>query len=321
MPLMTTTSRNCTRCHKELTDAASMEAGIGPICRKLDNALLARLIPSNVTRAVELLTRLSLATAAEGTTDTLSKVMDAIRAPDAAAREDWRVEVKRIEWVLSHADNQPLRATLTSVVSALGYVGLASLWNGEAATGKAFVTCQTIGSLGTRLVIVGPKNSSARAAFKTIPGYRFHAKGTVEGVEKPCWSFAATQFAAFRLVVITHYPNHTGLVEAVEAAQAAVVAAAAAAQAAAPVVAATPAPVAPVAAPKAAKCSIEAVGVLLKIRTPYNPAFIAELKNALTWSDRRWNSGEKVWEVSANNQNVVTGLVIKHYGPTALAAV
>ena len=318
MPLMTTTSRNCTRCHKELTDAASMEAGIGPVCRKLDNALLARLIPSNVTRAVELLTRLSLATAAEGTTDTLSKVMDAIRAPDAAAREDWRVEVKRIEWVLSHADNQPLRATLTSVVSALGYVGLASLWNGEAATGKAFVTCQTIGSLGTRLVIVGPKNSSARAAFKTIPGYRFHAKGTVEGVEKPCWSFAATQFAAFRLVVITHYPNHTGLVEAVEAAQAAVVAAA---QAAAPVVAATPAPVAPVAAPKAAKCSIEAVGVLLKIRTPYNPAFIAELKNALTWSDRRWNSGEKVWEVSANNQNVVTGLVIKHYGPTALAAV
>ena len=85
----------------------------------------------------------------------------------------------------------------------------------------------------------------------------------------------------------------------------------------------TPAPVvAPVEPPKApkAKCSVETVGVLLKVRTPYKPEFIAELKNELVWTDRRWNSGEKVWEVSANNANVVMGLIVKHYGPDALVA-
>jgi hypothetical protein len=289
-----------------------MEAGIGPICRKLDNALLARLIPSNITRAVELLARVSLATVAPETTDTLTKVVEALNAPDAAAREDWRVEVKRIEWALSFPANSEIRATLTSVVSALGYVGLASLWNGEAATGVANITCATVEGLGMRLLITGPKNSAARAAFKSIPGYRFHPKGSVTVVEKAAWSFPVAAHAAFRLAIITHYPNNKGLAESVELAAASVVVVAAPVEA-------TPAPV--VAAPKAPKCSIEAVGVLLKVRTPYNPSFIAELKNALSWSDRRWNSGEKVWEVSANNQNVVTGLVIKHYGPTALAAV
>lgn len=164
-----------------------------------------------------------------------------------------------------------------------------------------------------RLIITGPKNSAARAAFKTINGYRFHPKGSVAIVEKAAWSFPVSAHAAFRLAIITHYPNNKGLAEAVELAATEVIIATPVARASAPVAV-------PVVAPKA-KCSIETVGVLLKVRTPYNPAFIAELKNALTWSDRRWNSGEKLWEVSANNANVVTGLVIKHYGPTALAAV
>jgi hypothetical protein len=310
---MTTTSRACTRCHKELTDAASMEAGIGPICRKLDNALLAKLIPSNVGRAVELLGSLSLATVAPETTDTLSKVVEAVRAPDAAAREDWRVEVKRVEWALSFPANDEIRAMLTSVVAALGYVGLASLWNGEAATGVAVVTCANIEGLGMRLIITGPKNSAARAAFKTLNGYRFHSKGSVAVVEKAAWSFPVACHAAFRLAVITHYPNNKGLAEAVELAAASVVVPVA--RASAPV--AVPVPVV---APKA-KCSIEHAGTMLKVHSPYNPAFIGALKATLSWTDRRWNSTEKVWEVAAVNENVLVGLIVKHYGPTALAAV
>ena len=320
MPLMTTTSRACTRCHKELTDAASMEAGIGPICRKLDNALLARLIPSNVGRAVELLGELLwVSTVAPETSETLAKVIEAVRAPDAAAREDWRVEVKRVEWALSFPANNEIRTMLTSVVAALGYVGLASLWNGEAATGVAHVTCADLGSFGMRLVITGPKNSAARAAFKTLKGYRFHPKGSLPTVEKAAWSFPVATHAAFRLVVITHYPNNKGLAEAVELAAASVPVlvpvAAPTARASAPV--AVPVPV-PVAAPK---CSIEHAGTMLKVHSPYNPAFIGALKATLAWTDRRWNSKEKVWEVSANNENVLVGLLVKHYGPTALAAV
>jgi len=315
MPLMTTTSRACTRCHKELTDAASMEAGIGPICRKLDNALLARLIPSNVGRAVELLGELLwVSTVAPETSETLAKVIEAVRAPDAAAREDWRLEVKRVEWALSFPANNEIRTMLTSVVAALGYVGLASLWNGEAATGVAVVTCANVEGFGMRLVITGPKNSAARAAFKTLNGYRFHPKGSVATVEKAAWSFPVACHAAFRLAVITHYPNNKGLAEAVELAAASVVVAPVA-RASAPVAVA-----APVAAPKA-KCSIEHAGTMLKVHSPYNPAFIGALKAALSWTDRRWNSTEKVWEVAAVNENVLVGLIVKHYGPTALAAV
>jgi len=307
MPYMTETSRNCTRCSKELTDAASMEAGIGPICRKLDNALLAKLIPSNLTRAREVLATLDLTTAAPETMTVLVSIETSIMADDAHTRDDWRLEVKRIEWALSFHGNNSFRKGLTSVVAALGYVGLASLWNGEAATGKAAVTC-----LNDRLVVQGPKNSAARATFKRISGFKFHP---ASNGSKPQWSFPVAEHAAVLLAVITHYPNNEGLDLAIEGAKTYIANLP-------PPPAPTPAAVVPaaVAAPALpkAKCAVESVGVLLKVRTPYKPEFINDLKNELPWTDRRWNSGEKVWEVSANHSSFVLGLVIKHYGNDAL---
>jgi hypothetical protein len=315
---MTESGRSCTRCRKELTDAASQEAGIGPICRDLDNAVLARLIPSNVAKARELLETLDLTLAAPQTALTLATVADAISAEDAFGREDWRVEVKRVEWALSYSSNQDLRKPLTQVVAALGYVGLASLWAGEAATGETTITCMPVPGYNTRLVLQGPRNKAARMALRRIRGSRFHDVNSI-GLSKASWSFPVSEWAALHLAVITHYPNHTGLDLAIEGAknlqaeQDAKRAEEAAAQAA---TAAHPTPPTPVAAPQKAvpTCSVETVGEMLKVRTPYRPEFITSLKNQVQFKDRKWNSDEKCWEIASADVNTVMGLVVKHFG-------
>lgn len=292
MTLMTGHSgRNCVRCGRPLTDAASMEAGIGPICRHLDNALLARLIPADLGTARELVGELDLTAVAPETLPTVVEVVASIGGETPT--DDWRKTVKRMEWALSFAGNESLRVLMTKVVAALGYVGLAALWSGEAATGKA-----TVSLMEGRLVVVGPNNKAARTALKAINGRRFHPAKTL--TEKAAWSFPASAAKEVFLAVVTHYPNHEGLTEAVEAAS--------------KVVAETPA--APAAAPSkpAPKCSVVSAGVLLKVKTPYNPAFIGDLKANIKWADRRWNGGEKVWEVTANHEAEVKAMIAKHYG-------
>jgi hypothetical protein len=307
---MHNTSRNCTRCGKDLTDAASQEAGIGPICRDLDNALLARLIPSDLSKARTAFDAVDLTAVAPETLKTLNEVYGALFADGAASRDDWRLEVKRIEWALSYPANNYMRADLTGVVAALGYVGLSALWSGEAKTGKAHVTF-----MNNRLVIQAAKCKAANITFRAIPGRLFHSAETL--TPKAAWSFPATAHDAVYLAVIKHYPNFAGLTEAVE--QAKKFATPAPGALVVPgVTVVTEIPVAeraPKAEEKAApKCSITPVGVLLKVSSPYNPAFISDLKAQVKWTDRRWNAGEKVWEVTVNEESKVKDLLSKHYG-------
>jgi len=48
MRLNATIVRFCSRCQKELTDPASLEAGVGPQCRNRDNHLYAKAIEANL---------------------------------------------------------------------------------------------------------------------------------------------------------------------------------------------------------------------------------------------------------------------------------
>jgi len=307
-PSLTTgghSGRACVRCRKELTDAASMEAGIGPICRNLDNAVLARLIPSDVGAARAATNRLDLTAVAPETLPTVMEILTTVG--NETPSDDWRVTVKRIEWVLSFYGNQPLRSVFTDVVRALGYVGLAALWDGEAATGKASVTC-----MDGRLVVMGPRNKSANTAFKAIAGRKFHPASTL--TPKAAWSFPAATHEAVFMAVVTHYPNFSGLEESIVAAKAFL----ASVPVVAPVVAGTVEAPAAVAVPVEKKCSIKSAGVLLKIHSPYNAGFIAALKTTIKWSDRRWNKGEQVWEVTANHEAEVKAMLTTHYGADAL---
>lgn len=321
-------SRHCFRCSHPLTDAASRSVGVGPICRQLDNAILARAIPSNMEAALAAYQTVDPLTLTPETLPTFMALEADLRADDAATRDDWRKTVKRIEWVLSHKQNYNNIKALKAIVLALGYIGLVSLWNGEAATGLALV----FGCNG-RLFLQGPQNKSARFAFKAIPGWSFHKVGP--DCPKALWSVPAGAFHSFRALVVAHYPNFEGLTEALEAAETHAKALAAALEVAKAEAAALkaaeeakkaaeappdlpPPPVAQKAAqlPSGAPLVtiVEADGYL-EVSTPFRISYINELRSINKMElPRQWSASKKAWIFPVEVKAQVEALVQKHYG-------
>lgn len=258
-----------------------MECGVGPICRKLDNALLALLIQGDVMKAEQTIWSISPHGLPEVVQDTFGKARTTIsevrgeHQSKGWSKFDFRATVKRIEWVLSHDLKIDDRKALINTVWALGYVGLAALWMGDAATGKATITFE-----GGRLYLKGPKNKAGRTALKAIPGWKFHP-------ETKMWSVPAAKSEAFNLAIITYWPNWVGLASAVAEAQAYTF------EHAAPVV---PEKLAGVASEKV---TITQKGATLEIKSPYSQGFVATLKEQIPWQQRKWNQVRKAWEVDA----------------------
>jgi hypothetical protein len=289
-------SRNCVRCGLDLTDAASMEAGIGPICRKLDNKLLAQQIAANVGLAQQYISNVNGEELAAESHPTFSKVIEDIYS---AATNDWRTTVKRIEWMLSFPQNVvAAKVALTNAVAALGYVGLASLWNGEASTGATTVFLN-----GNRLHVVGPRNKPFRIAIKQHGGY-FHA--AVNGA-KASWSLPVAKWAVFKGLVQQYYPNHDAaeLDGVIKAATATVTSA--------------HTTVAPLKVPNMSNVRVEANGEWINVFTPYNQQFVNDIK-AMPVGTRKWNPVAKCWEVHASHAAALNSVVGKHFKGAPQAA-
>ena len=297
-------SRHCFRCDLPLTDAASLNEGIGPICRKLDNAVLARLIPSNLPEAVNAFKLVDVLNLAPDTVRGFLVLESALTASDAPTREDWREVAKRIEWMLSFAQTYQNTERLKTLVLSLGYVGLVALWNGEAATGKASVLFNAVHPGpdqltqiphigGWRLFVSGPKKKAARFALKKIPGSTFHQ---ATPFVKAGWSVPACQHEAFRLAVIKHYPNFEGLDLAIKAAKESLVL-----------------------PPGVSVTQIQPLVLItevegqLKVKTPYNPDFVTDLKNTIPVYGRKWDPIERVWVVNVGFKAKVSDVVAKHF--------
>jgi hypothetical protein len=313
--------RFCSRCYKALTDAASMEVGVGPICRKLDNALLAAKIPSDLPKALEAYKLVDVGTLPPETVATFIKLEADLIAADAGSRHDWRETVKRIEWMRSFGMPGHTYGHLLAIVEALGYIGVAAMWKGEAASGEA--TCAFVEG---RLMVQGPQNKSFRIAVKKLMGWKFTP--VKPGKERPWWSLPASSGDVFTKLVMSHYPNSKGLGEAVSAAQtyaaeqkaiaeAKAKAAALAAMPVAPVVevapAVTPAPSAP------AYIKLAENGALL-LKTPYNKGFIAELKTSIPYGSRAWDGMDKVWKVAPEYKAQAVASTLKYFEAADVSA-
>lgn len=265
-----------------------MNCGVGPICRKMDNAVLARQIPSNVMAALGAFSKVSVDSVPEPARATLGEVgADLLNLSTV----DWRSTCKRVEWLVSWNLPKPSFNALIEVVSALGYVSLAAMLMGESAKGKASCSFEN-----GRLFLVGPRNKAGKESLRAIPGRMFHPALT--SADKARWSVPAASWEAFQTAVWKHWPAHEGLADAVEAAKA------------------YKAPVAaPVVAKPAPKTSVSVDGNVLKVRTPYNGGFVSEIKT-LPWKTRRWNPAEKVWEVDVSKKDALVAMIAKHYGET-----
>ena len=277
-------NRTCARCGKDLTDAASMEVGTGPICRKMDNALLAATIPANVEAAIKAWGNVAnLPSECQLTSDRVWADLN------EGSSIDWRATVKRLEWLASWG-NVVQVTEITSVIRALGYVGLANMIGGDAASGKASIRAHE-----GRLYIQGPNNKAGRMAIKAIQGRRFHPADSSKGTRAE-WSVPSNQGEAFKLVVISHWPNHEGLTESLD------------------VIASLPvSTTAEVSAPKAPSARMETVSGGFMVYTPYNPDFVSAIK-AIAYRNRKWVPASKAWFVTPDMSFHVRSLVLKHYG-------
>lgn len=300
--------RRCARCGQPLTDAASMEEGLGPICRNLDNAVLAKKIPCNIAKARELFSYINAGDVPASRLQVVVDLEAALIEERAETRQDWRKEVKRIEWLLSFNVFPGIRLKFSSLVEALGYVGLAALWQGDASTGPAQVFFDMENSL---LYLVGSDVKAGRLAFKKLGSYQksaailpavIKAKLGEQLAKKSFWALPAAKHEAFKEIVTKHWVNvDSDLLDiACEMAKAV------------PVPATPPTPEVPE-KKKESNISVTHEDKWLRIKTPYNAAYVSDIKK-LPPGTRKWSYDDYCWRVLDTHKDKVLALIQEHYG-------
>lgn len=185
--------RHCSRCFRELTDAASREAGVGPVCRGKDNTIFARQMPARISEATVQVMALDASifgdNAENFTTireDFLSRATKAMRDHDGAtvlpvAGADFRSFVDWLDCSLSYRFKAVNRNSLIAIIESLGYVSLASVLRGTACMSKATLSIE-----GDRVVLKGKSNKPGLKAMKTAFG---------RNVKTPRWRGDATPYS------------------------------------------------------------------------------------------------------------------------------
>jgi hypothetical protein len=281
-----TTERHCVRCSQRLTDAASMEVGIGPVCRKKDNKLLAQQFSANLTKAQELYEQMITKAAAlpRETHETFAAIGDDLMSN---ADGDFRKLVKRCEYLLSWTFD--MKEEFAALIEALGYAALAHIWRfGDGVPGPAAVSI-----VGDRLLVRGPRNRGAIELLREIPGRKWDPAAKA-------WSAPLTSIDAFHRAVATGYPvcSFDGGIKDWDELRANVALYEAKAP---PKPAAKPAP----------KCTLTRRVADVLVSSPYNVEFVNEVRRL---RNAKWDAGRRVWRVDAKAEALVIDLCKKHYG-------
>lgn len=176
--------RNCSRCRKELTDAASREAGVGPVCRRKTNDLHALQIEANLNVASALFLSLrsdDFAEECEGFSKTkreFTRKMKSLasRNDDLTAvtlrGEDFRNVVNWFDYALSFRISSAVRTKAIEIVEALGYVGLGGVLRGDA--------CMSPATLLVEGGVIKLSGKACTAGFRAM-------KRNIPGVQTPRW--------------------------------------------------------------------------------------------------------------------------------------
>jgi hypothetical protein len=285
------TERHCQRCGLPLTDAASMEHGVGPICRKMDNAVLAQLIPADLATArTHLRAAMEDAFKIDEIKPTMERVVTALFDDE---NRDHRKTVKRIEWMLSFPLTPPCKHSLIEVARSLGYTTLALVWTFQRGVpGEAVVRIAD-----GRIFVKGPRSKGAIALLRAVPGRKWHA-------DEKEWSAPLAEIEKFALAVRTGYPNHkidgtiTDWATLISTAKKS---------------ATQPTGHAP---PRKTLVRVKVFGGLMLVESPMNYAFVDALKE-LPRCDRRWSPGSKAWEVAAEHRMHVLAAAERCFGVPA----
>lgn len=290
-------TRACALCQKPLTDAASVEAGVGPICRSRSNEALARTFQVRWGEALSMMRAAQergLLRCPEVPTvqPTLDKIGAAVLTdPDAPQRRDWREVIQRAAWVLSHTRiSGRLRCLLRDLAELLGYPATAALWRGEVVMGEAEARWE-----GGALWLRGPRPPAEVRDKLHDARWRYLSKDKA-------WRLTVRALAdvdAAAQLLATHYLR-CDMDAALAAARQAVSASPAASSAAAR----PPAP---------ARATWTRQEGRLWLRAPYNPPFIEALKATIPARRRVWVAASGAWVIDAEYQDALSALVAAHF--------
>lgn len=210
------TDRYCSRCRLPLTDVASRECGVGPVCRQKDTHLYAKTIPANYAVAQALVMGIPadgegwLHAQAQETWTAFYKAFN--RLASAACQstdgdtfsvqgQDLRKVITQLDFMCSWSHpNRKTRDILITVVDKLGYVGLAGVLSGTASTSKSRLWFEN-----GRVHMTGLNNRSGWTAMGQIPGIVRPSR-----FRKDPYSAPAAQAEAFVNVVRRFWPLYEG---------------------------------------------------------------------------------------------------------------
>jgi hypothetical protein len=290
------TATRCCVCSLPLTDAESVEHGIGPVCsRRYYN-------PAHVPSADQVATSLGVLATSGLPEDLIEGCLKFSDSGDAR-----KLSNLLIYFASAHYDERSVVLTCSAVIRALGYVELADkleqdrtvalvLDNGdhfECYITPAHEADRNLGRIpGAEPLTVVDGTETLRAKKGKKHGWKIPAAGKphldcVLGV-----AFGGKLMTTGNSVMVKVIPRSYYDLRAFT----------------------NPAPagvVAPTVVEAHDGVSITERGEKLEVRTPYNATFVAEIK-LLPYKDRRWCFG--FWEVSARHLPTVRDLISRCYG-------
>lgn len=216
------TARFCSRCGDALTDPASRECGVGPVCRRKDTHLYAKTIAANFGIAtIRAMSVVETDLAPEVRDTWKAAVKRLLKAAEKVANltddatimrrtgADLREVIRACDLICSYANpGRSVRSTMVDIINACGYVGLAAVISGQASTSPSRVWFEN-----GRLFMSGLGNKSGWAAMRQIPGI---VTPRNRGDRSP-YSAPATEATAFLANVRRFWPMYEGDIAALAA--------------------------------------------------------------------------------------------------------
>jgi hypothetical protein len=277
------TASHCCVCRSPLTDAESVDSGIGPICSK--RYYNPRHTPTENQVKIAL-GRLAASGLSEDIIDGFLAVVDNHHTNARAACN------LLVKWASANYDNRDMIFKCSGIIRALGYDELANKLEDDRTTA-------TVRTLADHIEAFIPDKYPLERSITSIPGA---VKLVSKLGRKVGWSIPLDQADHFEAVLGFHCGGELACGDARGIRTIA-------RKRWADVVAfrnppSTSAPISPV--------QITSLGRTLEVYSPFNQDFITALKNNVPVRDRRWTG--RCWEVTAIFRNVVESLVAVHYG-------
>jgi hypothetical protein len=292
------TATRCCACRKALTDAESVETGLGPICSgKFYN-------PQHVP-TVEMVQKAIGLLAAAGLPEHIEDgFLGLVNNDHTNARKGSNLLVY---WASCNYDNRDEVFKCSRIIRALGYVELADKLEEDRT--KATIRKSADGTLIEAWL---PDTHTLSRDLKDIPGWLkpVDARGIyLKQGHKVCWTFPKAAETHLWTVLGVHLGGEMScgseglqVIPRKRWSDLRAITHPVVVTVVAPATTLAPVSVVPSTTPN-----------FSKVYTPYNVAFIGELKN-LPYKSRRWDSVARCWLVENKHRAELDALLAKHFG-------